>query len=171
MIMTPKTRKRWLMTMGGFLAIAASLFHYKERNSYRCQSCWARKDVFQWRLGSWPGASIPLAPRWERVFDTHFQHDLLPAGHTHDWKFAQGSPYYFFGTSWGGCALGRGWNFSILSQIYESSSEFRAFVAQELGDGTLTKSNFVAMMSCPQGGEPSPIQKEADALLEKFFGR
>jgi hypothetical protein len=169
--MTTKTRKRWLFALGGFVVIAALLFHYKERDSYRCQSCWTRRDVFQWRLGSWGGFSAPLTPSWERVSETRFQHDFLPTGHTHDWKFAQGSPYHFFGTTWGGCAIGSGRHVSELSHMYESSSEFRAFISRGLGDGTLTRSNIVAMMSCPRLAEPSPIQKEADALLETFFAR
>src|SRR5262245_7662923 len=104
--MTAKTRKRWFIVLGGVAIVAALLFHYKERDSYRCQICWTEKDVFQWRVGSWGGLSIPLAPRWERISETRFLHDLLPPDHIHNWKFAQGSPYHFFGTTWGGCAIG-----------------------------------------------------------------
>src|SRR6266851_2325523 len=103
----------WIRT--GFLVVVAVaagvtilLLHYKERDSYRCQVCSSTKDVVQWRLGAWTGGSVPLSPKWERVAATQFLHDFLPTNHTHDWKFAQGSPYYFFGTRWGGCALGGG---------------------------------------------------------------
>jgi hypothetical protein len=159
------------MVLGGVAVVAALLFHYKQRDSYRCQICFANKDVFQWRLGSWPGLSIPLTPSWERIAETRFLHDFLPPDHIHDWMFAQGSPYYFFGTTWGGCALGGGRHVSELCQMYESSPEFRTFIAQRLSDGLLGRSNIIVLMSSPRTGEPSPLQKDADALLETFFGR
>ena len=159
------------MLAGTVLAVAALVFHYKERDSYRCQICFAKKDVFQWRLGSWVGDSMPLTPRWERITDTHFQRDFLPADHVHDWMFAQGSPYHFFGTTWGGCAIGGGRHVSELCEMYESSEEFRSFIAQRLRDGSLSKSNVIALMSAPRTSEPSPLKKDADALLDKFFAR
>ena len=169
--MTAKTRKRWFIAIGGAVVVAALLFHYKERDSYRCQICFAKKDVFQWRLGSWGGFSVPLTPSWERIAETRFLDDFLPTGHIHDCMFAQGSPYHFFGTTWGGCAIGRGRHISDLCRMYESSLEFRAFISQSLGDGMLARSNLVAMMSCPRSAKPSPLQKEADALLETYFAR
>jgi hypothetical protein len=167
--MTAKAHKHWFIAIGGIIATAALLLHYKERDSYRCQSYWALKNVFQWRLGSWSGFSIPLTPQWEQVSETRIQHDFFPAGHTHEWAFAQGSPYQFFGTVWGGCAIGVGRHVSELSQLYESSPEFRAFISQRLDEGTLTKSNIITMMSPPRSGKPSPTKQEADALLETFF--
>lgn len=169
--MTAKTRTRLLVVVGAVAAVAALLFHYKQRDSYRCQICFAKKDVFQWRLGSWMGVSVPLTPSWERISGTHFQQDFLPTDHVHDLMFAQGSPYHFFGTTWGGCAIGGGRHVSELCQWYELSPEFRTFITQRVSDGLLSKSNVVAMMSCPRSVEPSPLQKEADALLETFFAQ
>ena len=160
-----------LVIIGAVAAFAALLLHYKQCNSYRCQICFAKKDVFQWRLGSWGGASIPLAPSWERTAETRFLHDFLPADHVHDWMFAQGSPYHFFGTTWGGCALGCGRHVSEVCRMYESSPEFRTFIAQRLHDGSLAKSNAIALMSSPRTRAPSPLQKDADALLETFFAQ
>jgi hypothetical protein len=127
--------------------------------------------VFQWRLGSWGGFSVPLTPSWERITETRFAHDFLSSGHIHAWKFAQGSPYHFFGTTWGGCAIGGGRHVSELCQMYEYSPEFRAFISRGLGNGTLTRSNITAMMSGPRLSEPSATQKEAGALLETFFAQ
>lgn len=169
--MSPKTRKRLFVGIGGVVAIAGLLFHYQERDSYRCQSCWAKKVVTQWYLGLWGAFSVPVTPKWERVSETRFQHDFLSSDHTHAWMFAQGSPYHFFGTISGGCAIGGGRRVNALAKMYESSSEFRAFISRGLGDGMLTQSNIIAMMSCPWLAKPSPTQKEAEALLEKFFGR
>src|SRR5438552_1432313 len=98
--MTAKIGKRLLVVIGAVGAVAALLLHYKQRDSYRCQACLAKKDVFQWRLGSWAGVSVPLTPSWERATETHFLHDFLPSDHVHEWMFAQGSPYHFFGTTW-----------------------------------------------------------------------
>lgn len=168
--MTTKSRKRWYFALG-VVVVAAVLFHYRERNSYRCQTCWAQKDLFQWRLGSWGGFSVPLTPTRERISETHFRQDFLPADHAHSWKFAQGSPYRFFGTTWSGCAIGGGRHVNILYRMYESDPEFRAFILQKIEDRTLTKSNIVAMMSESWSSERSPKQEEADALLETFFAQ
>src|ERR1043165_3439193 len=130
--MTAKTRKRWFIAVGGVAIVSALLLHYKERDSFRCQSCWARKDVFQWRLGSWSGFSVPLTPSWEHITETRFAHDFLSSSHIHDWKFAQGSPYHFFGTTWGSCAIGGRRHVSELCEMYESSPEFRAFISRGL---------------------------------------
>src|SRR5262249_17852679 len=106
--------------------------------------CFATKEVSQWRFGSWVGASVPLTPSWERISSTHFQQDFLPVGHAHDWMFAQGSPYHFFGTTWGGCGIGGGSFVSELCQMYEHIPEFRIFIAEKLRDGSLTKTNVIA---------------------------
>src|SRR5260370_40322622 len=102
--LTPKIRALLLIAAGGVVGIAVLFLHYKQRDSYYCQACWSRKDVFQWKLGSWMGTSVPLTPSWERLNETRFLKDFLPTNHVHDWMFAQGSPYRFFGTTWGGCA-------------------------------------------------------------------
>ena len=169
--MTARTRKRFLVVMAAAAGVAVLLLHYVERVSYRCQVCSSTKDVFQWRLGSWMGASVPLTPTWERVTATRFLHDFLPAHHTHDWKFAQGSPYYFFGTTSGGCAIGGGRHVNELCQTYESSAQFRTFIQTKLLDGSLTKSNVIALLSSPRTDATSPLQKEADELLARFSGR
>lgn len=167
--MSATTPRRLLIFAATLTGIAALVLHYKERNSYSCQLCSSQKDVFQWRVGWWMGASVPLTPRWERVRESHFLHDFFPTGHAHDWKFAQGSPYHFFGTSWSGCALGAGRHQSELCQMYELSPEFRSFIQTKLRDGSLTRSNFVALASAPHVKEPSTLQKEADELLAAFY--
>ena len=167
--MTTKTRKRLLLVIGAVAAAAVLLLHYKQRDSYRCQICFTKKDLFQWRLGSWMGFSVPLTPSWERITETRFRQDFLRSDHVHDWMFAQGSPYHFFGTTWGGCAIGGGRHVSELCQLYDSSPEFRTFITQKVRDGSLASSNVVALFSMPRTGEPSPLQKDADALLDTFF--
>jgi len=167
------TRKRLFIVIVGIASLFALSFHYKERYSYQCQLCFSRKDVFQWRLGSWGGAgsSVPLSPNWERLEESEFRHDFFGADHVHDWNFIQGSPYYFFGTKWGGCALGAGRDTGALYQTYESAPDFRAFVQAKLHDGSLTKSNVIAMMSEPPSHEDTPLQKDSDALLHAFYSR
>ena len=169
--MTKKARKFCYFALGGIGVAAVLLIHYKERNSYRCEICQARKDVFQWRLGTWRGLSMPLTPRWERIAETNFLCDFLPPGHMHKWEYAQGSPYYFFGTKWGGCAIGGGRHVSDLCQLYERSPEFRAFVSKEIEKGTLAKSNVIAMATTPWSSTPSATQKAADALMEAFLAQ
>src|SRR6516162_3208654 len=166
------TRKRLLICFGGIVLVFLSLFfHYKERDSYLCQSCFSGRNVFQWRLGSWGEAlsSIPLTPKWEFVEESQFRRDFFPTSHVHDWRFAQGSPYYFFGTKWGGCAIGAGRYTSSLYETYESDPEFRTFVHAKLRDGSLTKSNVIAMMSEQLGRDDASLKKDSDALLQAFY--
>jgi len=163
------TRRLWFLAIGGVAVVGVLALHYKDRDSYRCQSCWAEKDVFQWRLGSWSAFSIPITPSWERTSETRFQRDFFAEDHVHNWMFAQGSPYYFFGAAWGGCAIGGGRHVTELCQMYESDPEFRDFLGRKLRDGSLSRSNFVAMTSAQRTGEPSPLKKDADALLEVFL--
>ena len=167
--MTTKTRKRLMWVIGVVAAVGVLFLHYKQRKSYRCQLCFAKKDMFQWRLGSWPELSVPLTPSWERITETRFRQDFLPPDHVHDWMFAQGSPYHFFGRTWGGCAIGGGRHVSDLCEFYESSPEFRAFITEKMRDGSLTKSNFVALISMPRTRGPSALQKDAAALLDTFL--
>jgi hypothetical protein len=169
--LTMKIRRLWFIALAGVVGAITLLFHYKERNSYQCQTCGARKDVFQWRLGMWKEASVPLSPSWEQISGTRFQQDFLPPGHHHDWVFAQGSPYYFFGTTWAGCALGRGRSTCELGRMYESSPEFRDFLSQKLRDGSLSKAKVIEMVSHPPSSQPSPLQKEADELLKTFYAQ
>jgi len=166
--MTAKMRRRLLFAIG---AIAVLLLNFKQRDSYRCQVCFSTKDVFQWRLGSWAGASVPLTPQWERVTSTRFFKDFLSLHHTHVWKFAQGSPYYFFGTTWGGCAIGGGRHVNPLCSMYDSSPDFRLFTQAKLNDGSLTKSNVIALMSSPRTEDTSPEQKQAKEVINKFLAR
>jgi hypothetical protein len=167
--MTSRTRRLLLWAGAGTAGVAVLLLHFKERDSYRCQECFAKKDVFQWRLGFWMGASIPLSPPWTRIFDTCLHNDYFATGHSHDWKFAQGSPYHFFGTTWGGCALGGGRHVSDLCQIYESSREFRDFIHKKIESGSLTQSNFLSLASNFDRAKESPIHLAAQSLLDSYF--
>jgi len=167
--MTARIRRRLLIVVGAAAAIVLLIFHYKERDSYRCQVCFSEKGVFQWKLGSWMGASVPLTPSWERVTASHFLTDFFHSDHVHEWEFAQGSPYIFFGTKWAGCALGSGRHVSELCMMYESSPEFRTFIQTKLRDGSLAKSNLIALVSSPRTGGASRQKEDADALLETFF--
>ena len=166
--MNAKTRK-CLWISSGTIGLCVLLFAYKERDTDRCQVCFATKDVYQWRIGAWFEPSLPLSPKWERVAETHFRRDFLPANHTHQWQFAQGSPYYFLGLKWGGCAIGAGRHVSELCDVYESSEDFRKFIQAKLQDGSLTQSNLITLMSNPVTEDTSNIKSQSTALLDAFF--
>ena len=115
------------------------------------------------------GASVPMTPTWQHVTETRFRQDFLPADHIHNWKYAQGSPYYLFGTIWSGCAIGDGRHANQLCEMYESAPEFRTFIQSKLHDGSLARTNIVELMSSPWTGGASQQEKDADALLDTFF--
>jgi hypothetical protein len=166
--MTAQTLKQWTIVLAVIAAFPVLVFNYKQHRSYRCEICFAKNEAVQWRLGASHGPSLPLTPTRERITGSHFQEDFVSASHAHKWLFAQGSPYHFFGTTWGGCAIGIGSCLSRAVPIYESDPMFRGFIAEKLRDGSLTKSNFMAMMSIPSMEKPN-LQKQTDALLNEFF--
>jgi len=155
------------------------LFNYNERNSFACESCHSGRDVFQWRMGSWVGLSIPISSKWERVHESAIFKDLFTNIHKHNWKFRQGSPYYFFGTSWGGCALGSGGRRNDFVQLYEVDGGFRDFVAdkisrKEISDEIVMK---IAVLepSYDGAGASNSDQDElsllAESLNEEYYRR
>jgi len=115
------------------------------------------------------GPSVPLSPQWNRISDTHLQSDFFGTDHFHNWEFAQGSPYHFFGTTWGGCALGSGRHVSDLCQMYESSREFRDFIRKKIESGSLTESNFLSLASNTDRGKDSPMQLVTQSLMDSYF--
>lgn len=169
--MSKKATEGWLKAIGAVAIIGALSLHFKERNSYRCSICFSTRDETQWRLGLWAGFSLPLTPNFLRVSESRFLHDFFPAGHIHAWRFAQGSPYYFFGMKWGGCAIGGGRHVSEMSHLYASSPEFRSFIQKRLQEGVLSKSTFIALTSIPLTKEPSPLREDEAALLAAFYAR
>lgn len=157
--------KAWsgVFTLAGVIAgLFVLLGHYVERDSYRCRVCSTKKYDSQLRVGLWVGPSIPLTPTWERVVETRFLHEVLPPNHTHDWMFAQGSPYYLFGAKWGGCAIGGGRHSNQICDMYESSPEFRSFIQTKLQNGSLNNTNFITLMASPES---------INAFFQTYTGR
>jgi hypothetical protein len=169
--MSTTTRKRSLMVVAVIAGVVALLFHYKERDFYRCVACSSVKAVTQWRLGLWGPESVPLTPHWERVTESRIVYDFLPVNHTHDWKFAQGSPYYFFGLAWGGCGVGIYKYGSQFCVAYEGSSDFRSFIQAKLRDGSLSKSRVTELVGDSESGRSHRLENEANELIKSFSER
>lgn len=155
-------QKRLLTATGILAGLLVLLGNYVERDWYRCRVCSTRKYQTQWHLGFWIGASIPLTPKWQRFQETRFSHELLFPEHQHEWLFAQGSPYYFFGTKWAGCAIGEGRHANRFCDMYESNAQFRDFIRAKLQNGSLLKSNLVTLVTNPE---------QVDAFLQTYPGK
>ncbi|HXT40766.1 MAG TPA: hypothetical protein VN887_12205 [Candidatus Angelobacter sp.] len=112
---------------------------YKERKSYQCSDCLSKKHVYQWYAGVWPEFAIPVS--FQRTIEEKSRtlRDFAPVNHTHDWIFAQGSPYIWFGTSWAGCAIGRRGSMNDFAQRYEGSDNFREFIRRKQREGLDSK--------------------------------
>jgi len=163
-------RKMRLILASGFSCCLIAFFcHYKERTTFRCQTCWAKKDVYQWHFGIWSGYSVPISSKSGKIGDTRFFQDFLSLNHTHDWEFAQGSPYLYFGTSRAGCAIGRGRYVSQICALYESLPQFRIFIRTQVEKGNVSESKVISMASYPRGGEPPERMREVDALINSFW--
>ena len=157
------TRRKKILAAGIVLIVLAALgLHYKQRDSFTCASCASRRHLFQWRLGIWRGPSIPLSGSRERIDSSALYVDFPANGHEHDWKFSQGSPYNFFGTVWGGCALGSGARINFFCRSYEMKNEFRQFISDKVARGELSRDTIVRIAALP-----SLYDKDAPADTEK----
>ena len=153
-----------------FLAISAiavaALLNYRMRNTYRCQICHAKRDVFQWHAGIWGSFSIPIWRPMETISETWFAEDFLPDHKKHAWVFAQGSPYYW-GSHSGGCALGRGRHISTLFEMSADDPEFQAFIRKRIQAGTLNRDTIILLMS-ERAQKDDALRKQSDQLLEDY---
>ncbi len=120
------------------IAFAVGSFVFKNRSTFQCVRCLSTQHLFQWHCGGWMGVSFPLSSQRAVVQESHIYKDLVSKPHAHEWVFRQGSPYYWFGTTWGGCALGLGADRNPTADLYEALPDFRDFVRQKIREGRLT---------------------------------
>ena len=154
--------------VGIFLLTIVGLQNYKQRDTYRCSRCHAAKHDFQWRVGQWSGLSLPLTPKWEQIEDTDFGHEFLDTEHSHVWEYAQGSPYYLFGTRWGGCAIGKGRHISTWFSFYSQHPDFRAFIKAEVVKGKVSRQDIINWFSEPATGDDA-FQKRMEAVFDGYL--
>lgn len=121
------------------LLLLSPFLIYTERQSYQCPGCLSKKHVYQWHAGIWPEFAVPISFQRTVEEDSRTLSDFAPPNHTHDWIFAQGSPYIWFGTSWAGCAIGRRGSMNEFAQSYEGSENFREFVRRKQREGLDSK--------------------------------
>ncbi|MEQ1887260.1 MAG: hypothetical protein ABL967_19510 [Bryobacteraceae bacterium] len=166
-----QARNHILVMMALLLALAILVLHYREIDAYRCPSCLSGRIALQWRFGLWRGPSIPLASAYVRSGDNYVRQDLLPADHVHELKFLQSLALHFFGTMRTGLARSGDPRQSEFFWKYEGDPEFRKFIGMKLQDGSLTKSNVIALVLGGQTGKDSPLQKDAEALFNAYLRR
>lgn len=142
-------KELWLVMSGALLMLAAALFVYRERRTYQCPNCTSEQHVFQWHIGSWTSANTPLSEK-QIVIQPSFAFTAFSGtNHAHTWVFAQGSPYYLFGTKWGGCAIGPGRHQSDFAGLFESSADFREFVFGRIASSKCTTNEIVNLIRLP----------------------
>jgi len=145
------TRRRKILILGPVLALAvvALLLHFKQRDTYKCSSCHSKRHVYQWRLGIWHSWSVPLSTGWEDIECSQLHQGLFPDDHQCAWTYFQGSPYHFFGTRWGGCAIGSSRHINRFCQWYEMNSDFRKMVQAKIEQGQVTKETLQQIAGLP----------------------
>jgi hypothetical protein len=171
-------KKTKIICLSGAIAaiLLFAVFNFKQRDSYSCATCHSDRHVFQWRLGFWITASLPLSPSWEVVEQSNIYRDLFPAGHRHEWEFGQGSPYYVFGLVWSGCALGAARDMNEFAEFYELDPGFREFLQHRIISGSLTKETLLRVVMLPRsslGDEPLDadtlkLTERATQLLDEY---
>ena len=154
-------RSAALLSTGALILL---IFHFQERDRYQCKDCLALREVKQWRIGLWP-LSLPLAPKQTTISSEQLGRDMLGAGHSHTWEFAQGSPYAWFGTKWFGCSLGR-YREDHWVRIYAESPDFRLFIKKAIQSGQITEPQIIEAMK-----GRSQNQQESGQLMSDLFDR
>ena len=76
--------------------------------------------------------------------------DCLTNAHQHEWEFMQESPYYQFGTKWGGCALGGGGRRNKFAKDYEGLPDFREFIPGKINSRLITKEQILQLLTMPR---------------------
>lgn len=181
---SPSPRRRWLRLAvkiaAGFAVLAVLSPPYglrRDRDSYQCQTCLSKRHEFQWRVGEWSSPSFPVSPKRTVIEGSRTFQRYTPQPHSHEWRYAQGSPYYWFGTTWGGCALGAGRHKNDLANLTEKPfEEFDEFLAKKLSSGQLTTNQLYAALVSPNvwtrtTNAPSASQKLAQSLCDEFFAQ
>lgn len=115
------------------------------------------------------GFSLPLSPTETQTEE--LPHVLTLLGpHQHKWAFMQQSPYYWFGTRWGGCAVGgaRASN-SVALHLFENVPAFRQAIEREVVAGSLDRVTTVAAILHGQDhSAPEATRRLHDKLVEKY---
>ncbi len=115
-------KRKIVMFLSGFAILGLLLlFHFKQRDSYKCSICQSYKHVYQWRVGLWWGWSAPLTPKWEEIEKSEIRKSFFDENHEDSWLYAHGNDRNHF------------------SELYESVPCTRAFIAQKIKAGELRK--------------------------------
>jgi len=138
-------------------------FIYKERMSYGCYDCRSRKHEYQWFIGLWGGFDLPISFQNNVIDESRIYKDFFNDKHKHNWQFSQGSPYYFFGTRWGGCALGRRPPMNDFVGYYEVYEDFREYVKKMEKQGKIDKERILSFLKIEGENE------EINEFIDKFM--
>lgn len=173
--------RRWAFGIAGSVvavAVVAPPFGLRrDRNTYQCQTCFSKRHELQWKVGNWTSPSLPVSPKHIVLEESRTFQCFVPPNHEHRWVFSQGSPYYWFGTSWGGCALGSGRHRNDLVDVLESPfGDSVEFLAEKLRTGKLTTNELLAALAAPrhspkQTNRLTDSQQLAARLTDEFFDR
>lgn len=172
-----KFRKHWrrwtLCVVIGFMVLAGIGPPYglrRDRDTYRCQTCFSRRHEYQWKVGRWSEPSMSVSPRRIVLEESRIYQHFVPPNHEHNWSFFQGSPYYWFGTTWGGCALGGNRQQNDLVNLLESPDDQAfGFISGKLKTGELTTNQLVSALAAlrPSFNQTTP-QTDAQILVSRL---
>ena len=183
----PSSRRLWRRVGIGiavsFLLLAANLPPWglrRDRDSFQCMTCLSRRDLFQWKIGPWSSQALPVSSQRSIITESKTLRFFAPQPHIHQWQFAQGSPYYWFGKAWCGCALGEGRYRNDLAMMVEGSWAGTGwlgadrFLEDKLNSGDLSTNQLYQALISPKFWKedkalPTPDQKLAQQLADEGF--
>lgn len=157
-----RIRRKILRVCVGLAVVLILLeFHYKQRDTYKCETCHSKQHFYQWRFGSWTNGSFPVSRKSQTIDETQLRQQLFASDHEHEWVYFQGSPYKYFGTTWSGCGLGGAKHMNEFAQWYELNSDFRTFIQTKIDSAGLCKESLREIAGIPSW-HYTPVPSGAD---------
>ena len=164
-------------------AVWLLLCHYRFVENYRCGECLARRTDTSWWLGVMPlgypvlhdsgslhgPVSFVLSRTEGVVVPNSATTQLFPGSHAHTRVLAQASPYYLFGTRWGGCALGSSYQLSPFAYLYLEDAGFREYVARALEAGRFKREALIALYAAGHERPAPELFAQGIALANEYY--
>ena len=156
-----------LTVLIGFLIVGS--YTFKEKRNYKCKFCHSKKHEYQWFFGSWATGSIPLTSSRDEIDLSNIYNCFFKDEHQHEWIFSQGSPYYFFGTKWGGCALGSNRHMNEFAMELEFYEDFRKYVIKLEEEGKIKRDTVYKLISLSSDDKESALHKQLTTIMDNFM--
>jgi hypothetical protein len=173
--------RRWMIGVAivvlGIGALGPPYGLRRDRDSFMCAGCFSKRHEYQWKVGEWNRSSLSVSAK-RAVMDESLIYRLFTSKpHVHDWQFVQGSPYYWFGSRWGGCAIGGNIHENDLAMILDHGDDGCAeFLIEKASSKQLSTNQIYQALVSParwsgETNSPTESQSLAERLAADYFAQ